>query len=102
MDTCAFQCPLFLQDCFESIFFFQRGEVDYKSELQQLEKEGEIPLDELLASLPPEILEQHKRAGGSTVEEQDTVSKGDTASEKAEIGSSRGKSSTRSTRYYSK
>ena len=35
----------------------QEGTLDYSSELLQLQKEGELPLDQLLASLPPEILE---------------------------------------------
>lgn len=29
---------------------------NYDDELQQLQKEGEMPLDDLLASLPPEML----------------------------------------------
>ncbi len=31
--------------------------MDYPSELQQLQQEGELPLDQLLASLPTDILE---------------------------------------------
>ena len=33
----------------------QEGEVDYSSEIRQLEAEGEIPIMDLIASLPSEI-----------------------------------------------
>lgn len=35
----------------------QEGDMDYESELKQLQQEGEMPLDDLLASLPPGMLE---------------------------------------------
>ena len=35
----------------------QEGDLDYESELKQLQQEGEMPLDDLLASLPPGMLE---------------------------------------------
>ena len=35
----------------------QEGSPNYADEIQQLREEGEMPLDQLLASLPPEVLE---------------------------------------------
>ena len=35
---------------------FQEGEVNYDSEINELQKDGEMSLDELLASLPKEII----------------------------------------------
>ena len=32
--------------------------MDHEGELSQLQKDSEMPLDELLASLPPEILQE--------------------------------------------
>ena len=55
------------------IFFSQKGEVDYKSELQLLEREGEMPLDELLASLPPGLLEEQHEDSSMEGEEEEPV-----------------------------
>lgn len=46
--------------------------MDYESELKQLQQEGEMPLDDLLASLPPGMLEDRPLTpveGGSATEE---------------------------------
>ena len=72
----------------------QKGELDYESELKQLEKEGEMPLDELIASLPPEILEQKEEAMAT----EESV---ETSESKKEKGSGdKTKTSTKQKRYY--
>ena len=74
--------------------YMQKGELDYESELKQLEKEGEMPLDELIASLPPEILEQKEEAMAT----EESV---ETSESKKEKGSGdKTKTSSKQKRYY--
>ena len=76
---------------------FQKGELDYKSELQQLEREGEMSLDELLASLPSELLEE--RAKTDINEEERTNPSEEDGEDKMEDQNNKEKSSTRAARY---
>ena len=39
-------------------FFLQNEKPNFSTEIQTLQEEGEIPLEQLLASLPPEILNE--------------------------------------------
>lgn len=41
-------------------FVLQEGDPGYLSELKQLQEEGEMSIDDLLASLPPEMLEESR------------------------------------------
>ena len=48
---------------------FEQDKVDHQRELDLLQQEGEIPLEELLRSLPPEMLEERsssEESDGST------------------------------------
>ena len=52
-------------------FHVQQGETDYGLELQQLEQEGEMSLDDLIASLPPEVLEQDTVLNSNDEDQED-------------------------------
>ena len=47
----------------------QDGAPDYMDEIRQLEAEGDMPIDQLLSSLPPEILEGRPMTPTSSQEE---------------------------------
>ena len=62
----------FLLWLFMHVFFHvQQGETDYGLELQQLEQEGEMSLDDLIASLPPEVLEQDTVLNSNDEDQED-------------------------------
>ena len=62
----------FLLWLFMHVFFHvQQGETDYGLELRQLEQEGEMSLDDLIASLPPEVLEQDTVLNSNDEDQED-------------------------------
>ena len=69
--------------------------MDYESELKQLQQEGEMPLDDLLASLPPGMLEDRPLTpvkGELTtrdVEKRETVMEADKRQESSDMASRR-------------
>ena len=56
------------------LFSPQEGALDYSTEIQQLEREGEMPLEDLLSSLPAELLEGEE---GRKEEEEEEVGEGE-------------------------
>ena len=45
--------------CYSIDLLFQEGEQDFSSELAALQKEGEMPIEDLLATLPEALLSEN-------------------------------------------
>ncbi len=51
--------------------------MDYSGELEQLRQESELPLEQLLASLPPEIIEGKSLSSEGVAEEEEMEAEGE-------------------------
>ena len=74
-------CCLKLLSC-SCFVAMQEGDQDYMSELQQLQQEGEMPIDDLLASLPPEMLEMERPLTPESEEKEEEQDKEEGGDEK--------------------
>ena len=78
--------------------------MDYESELKQLQQEGEMPLDDLLASLPPGMLEDQPPTPpvkGTSMSTKDATEKRETAKDASKGQESTDLTSRRSRKRYS-